>query len=610
MPVRRAWRSFHASTAGNLGMLRSAVNGPFSMVATVPPQHMYGMEMSVLLPLLGGHGVHAGRPFFPADVAAALAQIPAPRVLVTTPLHLRALVESGVALAPVAAIVSATAPLPSALAQAAEARFGAPLREVFGSTETCVFASRRAAAGEDWQLYADVVLHPRPDGTAVRAPQLATPSLLADLVSLSAGGRRFRWCGRRADLLEIAGKRASLGDLTRRLLAVPGVRDGVVFQLDDGRCAGRAAHRRRGGGAGPGRGHDCRRAAAGDRSGIPAAPAAPGRRAAAQRNRQAAARRVAGLAHPVARGPIRACRYNARYAACGRCRSWAMKVLVIGSGAREHALAWKLRQSPRVDTVLVAPGNAGTAREAGVRNVEVAADDIDGLLALARAEQVDLTVVGPEVPLVAGVVDRFDAAGLRIFGPRAVAAQLEGSKAFAKDFLLRHAIPTAGYAVFSELEPALAYVRDHAQRSQTPIVIKADGLAAGKGVVIAETLADAELALRDMLGARRFGAASARVVIEEFLDGEEASYIVMRDGKHVLPLASSQDHKRRDDGDLGPNTGGMGAYSPAPVVTAQVERRILREIIEPTVRAMAAEGAPFVGFLYAGLMIDRTVRRK
>lgn len=237
-PSAKSWRAFHASTAGNLGMLGAAIDGPFNLVATVPPQHMYGMEMSVLLPLLGGHGVHTGRPFFPADVAAALAQIPAPRVLVTTPVHLRALVDSGVTLAPLAAIVSATAPLPIALARVAEERFGAPLREVFGSTETCVFASRRPAASADWQLFADVVLQPRPDGTEVRAPQLAAPVILADIVSVSAGGRCFRWCGRRTDLLEIAGKRASLGDLTRRLLAVPGVRDGVVFQLDTGDALG------------------------------------------------------------------------------------------------------------------------------------------------------------------------------------------------------------------------------------------------------------------------------------------------------------------------------------------------------------------------------------
>jgi phosphoribosylamine--glycine ligase len=278
-----------------------------------------------------------------------------------------------------------------------------------------------------------------------------------------------------------------------------------------------------------------------------------------------------------------------------------MKVLVIGNGGREHALAWKLKQSPRVDEVIVAPGNAGTARERGVRNADVAATDLDGLLKLAKAEKVELTVVGPEVPLVAGVVDKFRTAGLRIFGPRAIAAQLEGSKAFAKDFLLRHNIPTARYAVFTELNPALAYVRTHG----APIVIKADGLAAGKGVVVALTQADAELALHDMLGAHAFGDASARVVIEEFLDGEEASYIVMSDGQHALPMASSQDHKRRDDGDFGPNTGGMGAYSPAPVVTPEVEQRILKQVIEPTLHGMAAEGAPFIGFLYAGLMIDK-----
>jgi len=278
-----------------------------------------------------------------------------------------------------------------------------------------------------------------------------------------------------------------------------------------------------------------------------------------------------------------------------------MKVLVIGSGGREHALAWKLKQSARVSEVIVAPGNAGTAREKGVRNADVAVADIDGLLKLAKQEKIALTVVGPEVPLVAGVVDKFRAAGLRCFGPRAVAAQLEGSKAFAKDFLLRHNIPTAHYAVFTELKPALAYVREHG----APIVIKADGLAAGKGVVVALTLADAEQALHDMLGAHQFGDASARVVIEEFLDGEEASYIVMSDGQHALPMASSQDHKRRDEGDMGPNTGGMGAYSPAPVVTSEIEKRILKEVIEPTLRGMAMEGAPFIGFLYAGLMIDK-----
>ena len=234
----KTWRSFHASNAGNLAMLRAAVGEHFTAVATVPPQHMYGMEMSVLLPLLGGVGVHAGRPFFPADVAAALAEVPAPRVLVTTPVHLRALVASGIELPPLAAMVSATAPMPLELAQAAEQRFGAPLLEVFGSTETCVFASRRTAGEEDWTLYPDVQLHPQPDGTQVSAPQLDAPRLLADIVSLSADGRAFRLRGRQADMLEIAGKRASLGDLTRRLLAIPGVQDGVVFQLDDGDTLG------------------------------------------------------------------------------------------------------------------------------------------------------------------------------------------------------------------------------------------------------------------------------------------------------------------------------------------------------------------------------------
>lgn len=278
-----------------------------------------------------------------------------------------------------------------------------------------------------------------------------------------------------------------------------------------------------------------------------------------------------------------------------------MKILVIGSGGREHALAWKIKQSPRVSEVIVAPGNAGTAREFGVRNADVAIGDIDGLIALARRENVALTVVGPEAPLVAGLVDRFRTEGLRCFGPRKIAAQLEGSKAFAKDFLIRHNIPTARYAVFHDLAPALAYVRKHG----APIVIKADGLAAGKGVVVALTLADAEQALHDMLGARSLGDASSRVVIEEFLEGEEASYIVVCDGNHALPLATSQDHKRRDENDLGPNTGGMGAYSPAPVVTSEIEQRILGEIIHPTVAGMASEGAPFNGFLYAGLMIAK-----
>ncbi|MFA7443109.1 MAG: phosphoribosylamine--glycine ligase [Lysobacteraceae bacterium] len=277
-----------------------------------------------------------------------------------------------------------------------------------------------------------------------------------------------------------------------------------------------------------------------------------------------------------------------------------MKLLLIGSGGREHALAWKLAQSSRVHEVIVAPGNAGTAREAKCRNVAVRADDLDGLLRLAREEGVALTVVGPEGPLVAGVVDRFRDAGLRIFGPSAAAAQLEGSKAFAKEFLVRHGIPTAFHAVHTEVDAALAYVRGKG----APIVIKADGLAAGKGVVVAMTLAEAEAAVRDMLGSNAFGTAGARVVIEEFLDGEEASFIAMVDGRTALPMATSQDHKRVGDGDSGPNTGGMGAYSPAPVVTPAVHARVMREIVEPTVAGMAADGAPFSGFLYAGLMID------
>ncbi|MCI1711653.1 MAG: phosphoribosylamine--glycine ligase [Chiayiivirga sp.] len=277
-----------------------------------------------------------------------------------------------------------------------------------------------------------------------------------------------------------------------------------------------------------------------------------------------------------------------------------MKILLIGSGGREHALAWKLAQSPRVTKVLVAPGNAGTAREAKCRNVDVKATDIDGLLALAEREAVTLTVVGPEAPLVLGVVDRFRAAGHRIFGPTAAAAQLEGSKAYAKDFLRRHAIPTAYYAVFEDVELALAHVRDVG----APIVVKADGLAAGKGVIVAMTLAEAEAAIEDMLGGNRFGAAGSRVVIEEFLQGEEASFISMVDGRTALPMATSQDHKRIGDGDTGPNTGGMGAYSPAPVVTPEVHARVMREIVNPTVQGMIADGIPFTGFLYAGLMID------
>jgi len=277
-----------------------------------------------------------------------------------------------------------------------------------------------------------------------------------------------------------------------------------------------------------------------------------------------------------------------------------MKLLVIGSGGREHALAWKLAQSPRVSEVLVAPGNAGTATEPKCRNVAVKATDIDGLLRLAQDEGVALTVVGPEQPLVAGVVDAFRTAGLRIFGPTAAAAQLEGSKAYAKDFLQRHGIPTAYYAVHTEVEAALAYVRDKG----APIVVKADGLAAGKGVIVAMTLQEAEDAVRDMLSGNAFGDAGARVVIEEFLDGEEASFISMVDGRTALPMATSQDHKRVGDGDTGPNTGGMGAYSPAPVVTPEVHARVMREVVNPTVQGMLADGIPFTGFLYAGLMID------
>ena len=276
-----------------------------------------------------------------------------------------------------------------------------------------------------------------------------------------------------------------------------------------------------------------------------------------------------------------------------------MKVLVVGGGGREHALAWKLARSPRVDEVLVAPGNAGTATELKVRNVAVGAEDIDSLLALARREGVALTVVGPEAPLVAGIVDRFNAAGLRCFGPGAAAAQLEGSKAFSKAFMERHGIPTAAHHTFDSLDAALAHVR----AGRLPIVIKADGLAAGKGVVIAQTLAEGEQALHDMLDARVFGSAGARVVIEDFLTGEEASFIAIVDGETILPLASSQDHKARDEGDRGPNTGGMGAYSPAPVVTDAVAAHIMQAVMQPTLEGLRQDGIRYVGFLYAGLMI-------
>ena len=278
-----------------------------------------------------------------------------------------------------------------------------------------------------------------------------------------------------------------------------------------------------------------------------------------------------------------------------------MKVLVIGNGGREHALAWKAAQSPRVSTVFVAPGNAGTALEPTLQNVAINATDITGLLSFAQNEKIDLTIVGPEAPLVIGVVDAFRAAGLKIFGPTQGAAQLEGSKAFTKDFLARHNIPTAEYQNFTEVEPALAYIREKG----APIVIKADGLAAGKGVIVAMTLEEAESAAKDMLAGNAFGDAGHRIVVEEFLDGEEASFIVMVDGEHVEPMATSQDHKRVGDGDTGPNTGGMGAYSPAPVVTADVHQRTMERVIWPTVRGMAAEGNTYTGFLYAGLMIDK-----
>lgn len=277
-----------------------------------------------------------------------------------------------------------------------------------------------------------------------------------------------------------------------------------------------------------------------------------------------------------------------------------MNILIIGSGGREHALAWKAAQSPKVDTVYVAPGNAGTAREAGCENVAIDVMDFAALADFAEQNAVGLTIVGPEAPLVSGVVDYFQSRGLRCFGPSKGAAQLEGSKAFTKDFLARHHIPTAAYRNFTDIEPALAYLRERG----APIVVKADGLAAGKGVIVAETLQQAEEAVRDMLSGNAFGDAGCRVVIEEFLDGEEASFIVIADGEHVLAMATSQDHKRVGDGDTGPNTGGMGAYSPAPVVTDAVHQRVMDEVILPTVRGMAAEGNDYTGFLYAGLMID------
>ncbi|MBA5809428.1 phosphoribosylamine--glycine ligase [Morganella morganii] len=277
-----------------------------------------------------------------------------------------------------------------------------------------------------------------------------------------------------------------------------------------------------------------------------------------------------------------------------------MNILIIGNGGREHALAWKAAQSPLAKNVYVAPGNAGTAQEPNLTNVDISATDIDGLVAFARANNIGLTIVGPEAPLVLGVADAFNAAGLTIFGPAKGAAQLEGSKAFTKDFLARHHIPTADYQNFTEIEPALAYL----DKTGAPVVIKADGLAAGKGVIVAMTLKEAQDAVHDMLAGNAFGDAGHRIVIEEFLTGEEASFIVMVDGKNVVPMATSQDHKRVGDNDTGPNTGGMGAYSPAPVVTDAVHQRVMEKVIYPTVEGMAAEGHTYQGFLYAGLMID------
>ena len=275
-----------------------------------------------------------------------------------------------------------------------------------------------------------------------------------------------------------------------------------------------------------------------------------------------------------------------------------MKVLIVGGGGREHAMAWKVRQSPQVTRVFVAPGNAGTALEPGVENLAIEATDIDGLVAFAKHHAVELTIVGPEAPLVLGISDAFTAAGIACFGPSRLAARLEGSKSFSKDFLSRHRIPTAAYATFTQA----SFDPDWIREQRAPLVVKADGLAAGKGVVICATTQEAIDAATEMF-AGRFGTAGATVVVEEFLQGEEASFIVMVDGEHILPLATSQDHKRRDDGDLGPNTGGMGAYSPAPVVTPYIHERIMREVIEPTVQGLSAEGMPYVGFLYAGIMV-------
>ena len=277
-----------------------------------------------------------------------------------------------------------------------------------------------------------------------------------------------------------------------------------------------------------------------------------------------------------------------------------MNVLIIGSGGREHALAWKAAQSPKVKKVYVAPGNAGTELEPNIENVNIAVDDIAHLVEFTKQNNIELTIVGPEAPLVMGVVDTFQEAGLRCFGPSKAAAQLEGSKTFTKDFLARHNIPTAAYGTFTDVTAAIDYLNSQS----FPIVIKADGLAAGKGVIIAENLDQAKATVEDMLAGNKFGEAGHRVVVEEFLRGEEASFIVIADGKNIVPMATSQDHKARDDGDIGPNTGGMGAYSPAPVVTPEIHDRVMKEVIEPTVNGMAQEGHLYTGFLYAGLMID------
>ncbi|OUR84236.1 phosphoribosylamine--glycine ligase [Cycloclasticus sp. 46_120_T64] len=277
-----------------------------------------------------------------------------------------------------------------------------------------------------------------------------------------------------------------------------------------------------------------------------------------------------------------------------------MNVLIVGGGGREHALAWKAKQSDKVELVYVAPGNAGTAEEAGLKNIDISAEDIEGLLAFAKKEQIELTIIGPEAPLVAGIVDQFKANGLRCFGPSQLAAQLEGSKAYCKDFLARHNIPTADYQSFTEIAEASDYIR----LKGAPIVVKADGLAAGKGVILAQTEQEAIEAVNDMLAGNAFGEAGHRVVIEEFLIGEEASFIVIANGEQALAMASSQDHKARDNGDLGPNTGGMGAYSPAPVVTPAMHQTIMDTIIQPTLDGMIKDGIPYTGFLYAGVMID------